>query len=86
MHMARHHDDGVVPEHASRRELLTGTATAFFAVATLGMNPDVAMAAGAPTKEELERIKIGYERMNYLLDNWEKETTVCRVRKLCVLI
>jgi len=77
--MTRHHNDGVVTEHASRRELLTSTVTTFVSVVSLGMNPDVAMAAGqGPTPDELARLKLGSERMDYLLDNWEKETTVCR--------
>lgn len=38
----------------------------------------VAAAGKGPTPEELARIKTGYERITYLLDNWEKETTVCR--------
>jgi Ca2+ transporting ATPase len=37
-----------------------------------------AAAAGGPTKEDLERIKVGYRQITYLLDNFEKETTVCR--------
>jgi len=37
------------------------------------------MAAGqAPTPEELKRITTGYERITYLLENWEKETTTCK--------
>lgn len=35
-------------------------------------------AAGPPTKDELERIRIGYKQIQYLLDNFEQETTVCR--------
>ena len=30
-----------------------------------------------PTEEELKRLVYGYQRLQYLLDNWEKETTVC---------
>lgn len=38
-----------------------------------------AAAAGpAPTKEELERLRIGYKNIQYLLDNFDQETTVCR--------
>jgi len=76
IHMARHHDDGVVTDQASRREIMTTFVSV--AGATLGMNPNVAMAAGPPTDAELARIKVGYEGILYLLDNWEKETTVCR--------
>ena len=30
-----------------------------------------------PTDAELQRLSLGYSRLTYLLDNWEKETTVC---------
>ena len=30
-----------------------------------------------PTDAELQRLSLGYRRLTYLLDNWEKETTVC---------
>jgi Ca2+ transporting ATPase len=39
----------------------------------------MAMAAkNPPTAEELARIKTGYENLTYLLDNFEKETTICK--------
>lgn len=82
LHMTRHQDDNLVAEHTSRREIFTKTAATFVsvAVATLATNPNAAMAAAGkgPTPEELQRIKTGYERMTYLLDNWEKETTTCK--------
>lgn len=37
-----------------------------------------ASVSKAPTKEELQKIKDGYEGICYLLDNFEKETTICR--------
>lgn len=38
-----------------------------------------AEAAGTgPTKEDLDRLRKGKEGIDYLLNNWEKETTVCR--------
>lgn len=54
------------------------------------MNPTIAAAAAAAatssssssssiiTPEEIKRIQIGYEQINYLLDHFEEETTVCR--------
>lgn len=46
--------------------------------ALVGQN-QVSFAAGAPpTKEELERIRTGYKQIQYLLENFEQETTVCR--------
>jgi len=35
-------------------------------------------AATMPTPEELARIRKGYEQIEYLLANFEQETTVCR--------
>ena len=32
---------------------------------------------GVPSMDELERLSIGYQRLKFLLDNWEAETTVC---------
>jgi len=78
LQLTRHHDGDT-----SRREVFTKTATTFvsIAVATLGISPDAATAAAAgkgPTPEELKRITTGYERITYLLDNWDKETTSCK--------
>ena len=30
-----------------------------------------------PNEEELKRLSVGYKRLQFLLDNWEAETTVC---------
>jgi len=35
------------------------------------------LTKGEPSPAELKRLAIGYRRLKYLLDNWEKETTVC---------
>ena len=53
------------------------TATAAFG---FGSSPTPAGAAGGtpPTKEELERIRTGYKQIQYLLENFEQETTTCR--------
>jgi hypothetical protein len=65
----------------SRRQAFTTTATAAlglsFLTTTLSTAPANAAAAG-PTKEELERLRIGYQNIQYLLDNFEQETTTCR--------
>ncbi|GFH51017.1 hypothetical protein CTEN210_07493 [Chaetoceros tenuissimus] len=64
---------------ASRREIFqTATAFSLATVATV-VSPGIASAAKAPpTADELARIKIGYEKLGYLLDNFEQETTVCK--------
>jgi hypothetical protein len=68
---------------ATRRDLLARTgpviATALATVAASTSAAKPAVAAGdPPTPEEIERIKTGYKNIQYLLANWEKETTVCR--------
>ncbi len=66
-------------DSVSRRELFVKTALSTGVISSI-IHPDMAFAAGAPpTKEELNRIKIGHDQIVYLLDNFEKETTVCRV-------
>lgn len=79
---------------ATRRESLlhllqksVGTLTALPILLSTTMNPRlVANAASSSssspssiiTPEEIKRIQIGYEQINYLLDHFEEETTVCR--------
>lgn len=67
----------------SRRVLFSSAATAASAFTSLVMSPNSAVAAGPPTQDDLKRIKIGYEGIEYLLANWEKETTICRVSFIC---
>merc|ERR1712176_348676 len=43
----------------------------------LKSNPAYAASGKGPTDEDLKRIKVGYESIQYLLDNFEQETTVC---------
>ena len=62
----------------SRRDAIAfGLATAAF-VSNSPIASAAAAAAAVPTKEELNRIKVGYEGLIYLLENFEQETTVCR--------
>lgn len=63
----------------SRRDVLQ-SATAFsLATVASTINPNTAIAAKSPpTAEELARIKTGYENLSYLLNNFEKETTICK--------
>lgn len=35
------------------------------------------LTKGEPSDAELKRLAVGYQRLQYLLANWEKETTVC---------
>ena len=36
-----------------------------------------ALTKGEPSPQELQRLVLGYQRLQYLLANWDKETTVC---------
>mmetsp|Transcript_17838 Transcript_17838/g.30335 ORF Transcript_17838/g.30335 Transcript_17838/m.30335 type:complete len:226 (+) Transcript_17838:3-680(+) len=60
----------------SRRDALLGSA---FGLASLVAAPQMASAGTEPPSQaDIERIKIGYKQIEYLLDNFEQETTVCR--------
>ena len=65
----------------SRRVAFTKSAATFASIASIAVGkPGFAFAAKTPpTADELNRIKTGYERMCYLLENFEQETTICRV-------
>ena len=67
-------------EEVSRRNLFKSAASFSIASIAAFSSPDFAFAAGKgpPTKEELERIRIGYNKLGYLLDNFDQETTICR--------
>lgn len=57
----------------SRRSVLAGA----LAVATLGFVPTAAFGKGPPTEAELAKLTLGLSRVDYLLDNWNKITTIC---------
>mmetsp|Transcript_34407 Transcript_34407/g.61784 ORF Transcript_34407/g.61784 Transcript_34407/m.61784 type:complete len:221 (+) Transcript_34407:53-715(+) len=63
----------------SRRDFFTrtGSVVATTLLTVTSANPAYA-ADTPPTPEELERIRTGYKNIQYLLANWEAETTVCR--------
>lgn len=62
-----------------RRNLLKYSLPTFFGLAPLMTQGRAALAAGSPpTPEELARIKEGYKQIQYLLANFEQETTICR--------
>jgi len=71
-----------IPRPYNRRQILSNTAALISASATFTIftprQPAYAATNSPPTKDELNRIKVGYDQIRYLLDNWEKETTVCR--------
>lgn len=68
-------DDGAAFSHRRRDALLSPLALVPFLV---GGGPTAALAKGPPPRlSDEDKIRKGYERLNFLLDNWEKETTVC---------
>ena len=64
----------------SRREIFlrTGSTIASALLTTTNIMSPANAASSPPTADELNRIRTGYANIQYLLDNWEKETTVCR--------
>lgn len=58
----------------SRRDAMTSAVVAAASV----MISSPAFAATGPTAADLERIKVGYSQISYLLANFEQETTTCR--------
>ena len=48
------------------------------ASAALSCRAVPASAAGPPTAEDIERIKVGYKQIDYLLKNFDEETTICK--------
>eukprot|EP00560_Eucampia_antarctica_P008306 CAMPEP_0197825630 /NCGR_PEP_ID=MMETSP1437-20131217/2681_1 /TAXON_ID=49252 ORGANISM="Eucampia antarctica, Strain CCMP1452" /NCGR_SAMPLE_ID=MMETSP1437 /ASSEMBLY_ACC=CAM_ASM_001096 /LENGTH=240 /DNA_ID=CAMNT_0043425711 /DNA_START=36 /DNA_END=758 /DNA_ORIENTATION=+ len=67
-------------EPCSRRDMFvkSAVATVSSTIISTFINPSIALAGAPPSKEELERIKVGHEQIVYLLDNFDKETTKCR--------
>ena len=75
-------DDAAVGEESSSgRRGFFGTAFGLGVSVSTGLivSGQPAFAASASNQEEIDKAKIvkGYQRLQYLLDNWEKETTVC---------
>ena len=63
--------------NASRREVLVQS---LVLIGGSGMMPLISNAAApsyAQENSDKEKIEKGLQRLTYLLDNWEKETTVC---------
>jgi hypothetical protein len=67
------------PQGISRRDAV---ATAFGVASTVLLAPTLpALAEGAgspPTTADMDRLRLGYKQLEYLLDNFEQETTICR--------
>lgn len=75
-----HEIDTSISEASTRRDWFSKVAGAM-TVSSLLLNVKVGVALAKtdpPTQAELDRIKKGYEGIDYLLKNWDKETTTCR--------
>jgi hypothetical protein len=62
-----------IPKSLSRRSL-SFTAVGFLMGCSVSRYPSRAASQEQADKEKLSK---GYERLNYLLDHWKEETTVC---------
>jgi hypothetical protein len=69
------HDSSSALQALNRREVAFGLASALIAVPLVGAPSMASAADGGPTAADLQRIKTGYEQIQYLLDNFEQETT-----------
>ena len=74
-----------ISSSSTRRDILSHTivtSAILIATSTIVTSSPAALAdttAGEPpTKAEIERIQTGYNNIQYLLANWEQETTVCK--------
>jgi hypothetical protein len=66
------------PSLVGRRSALIKSASLFGTVAAaLTCQSEQVWAATASTQADKDKIVKGYNRLTYLLDNWEKETTIC---------
>ena len=65
--------------HVDRRLMLKSSIPISLGLSTVLARQQPAVAAGSPpSADDLSRIKQGYEKIQYLLANFEQETTVCR--------
>lgn len=81
--------DGVGPDDSARRDILRmiissssslvvvpANAAMITITTTISSSSSSSSPQDAKDKENIVR---GYERLQYLLDNWEAETTVCKI-------
>ena len=59
----------------SRRNVLNKSASAIITAVTTGVI--IPLEANASPQIDKENLVKGYKRLQYLLDNWESETTIC---------
>lgn len=69
--------DALAPQSTfSRRQALSSAAA--FGVGNLLWQQEAVAAGEPPSKAEIDRLREGYKQIQYLLDNFEQETTVCK--------
>ena len=65
--------------HVDRRLMLKSSIPISLGLSTVLARQQPAVAAGSPpSPDDLNRINQGYKQIQYLLANFEQETTVCR--------
>ena len=64
----------------TRRQALVQASHALGALLLVGGTPNPAFAAKDELLGDKEKIRAGYKRLNYLVDNWDKETTDCKTK------
>jgi hypothetical protein len=67
---------------ASRRDVFQkaisfGSIAASVSIASITSLPSPAQAASLPTTDELEKLRLGHARVQYLLDHWDEVTRIC---------
>lgn len=88
-HQLQHHEDAIASpfkdQQQSRRGLFQNAASvavaAMMATTTTSLlvgHPNVANAAGVPSASDLERLRKGHARVQYMLQNWGEITQICK--------
>jgi hypothetical protein len=63
----------------SRRKAFSTAFSTAFGISAIVTQAQPSFAGSAPpTPAELERVRVGYKQVQYLLNNFDSETTVCR--------
>lgn len=70
-------DAGRSSASSTRRAWFQNQAAVAATLAGITVVPMSASAAGAPSPSELEKLRKGHARVQYLLDHWNEETQVC---------
>lgn len=69
--------DNTLTQATTRRQLAGRSIAIVFGLATVSSIPMAAGAQGTQEAEDKAKLLKGFQRLTYLLDNWEEETTIC---------